>query len=256
MFSTSVCIVHVKRDTAVTVQIPPNIYQRLLDEVILWNKQRHIATLRQLIISESRLFSVNMPQWVSKLSQNQPASDRFWVQLWYLVARLLDCRCVADGFIPEPTLSMTYNGEPLGNIRHEEPERRLMTSETHPSFKYQVFRAVAMTAGRLQMEADASRRPLKCTATVESTGAKVETGIRPVLRSKWRHWYMIVLSFIKYSVVWLVPVMVGRLIYAKPAPYLLSIGSMWKYSSEISTKLHKLSSKTMPLVKSPKEMLL
>ena len=95
-------------------------------------------------------------------------------------------RCVADGFIPAPTLEMTFDGRSM-HIQQNVSEH-LETSSNHPDYKYRVFRAVAVTEGPLEMQVEDNRMPLKCKATVRDTGSVVETMIRPVLESKISGW--------------------------------------------------------------------
>ena len=95
-------------------------------------------------------------------------------------------RCVADSFIPAPTLEMTFDGRSM--VIQQDVSEHLETSSNHPDYKYRVFRAVAVTEGPLEMQVEDNRLPLKCTATVRDPGSVVETMIRPVLESKISGW--------------------------------------------------------------------
>ena len=92
------------------------------------------------------------------------------------------CRCVADGFIPEAPLKMTFDGKTI-DIR-QTVIKHLEESANHPFYNYHVFRSVAVTEGVLEMQVEDSGIPLKCRASVRDTGAVVETMVRPVLKCK------------------------------------------------------------------------
>lgn len=89
--------------------------------------------------------------------------------------------CVANGFSPQPQLSLTFNGQQLGN-GNQECGQEMVVSEA--GYAYNVFNCAITSAKALHMEPQADRLPLECSATVEGQDGEIEVVagvIRPVI---------------------------------------------------------------------------
>lgn len=88
--------------------------------------------------------------------------------------------CSAEGFIPEPTLTIDFDGNELEGFRVERSES-LVSSVNNPDYHYTVHNAYISSERPLQMKESSTRKALTCTASVEGADA-VSTNVRPVLK--------------------------------------------------------------------------
>jgi len=89
--------------------------------------------------------------------------------------------CSAEGFIPAPELTLTFNGTTLKHLTATATTTSV-TSATNPAYVYNVHNAYTASSQHLDMNTDANRLPLTCTATSSALAEPLVKTVRPVLR--------------------------------------------------------------------------